>query len=297
MNKPRLLYLLFVALWGVVGCDDDNMTPKALYEPTVIPTDVTKLYETRGDETSDTVWVYVQGGPVLMRDYSLNEKDPDTNEDLYPYFSNQLVVYPIQSHHLNSKIGPATDFTFENAKTESSNTAKIVKMVVDHFESADKTVYVIGHSYGSLVVHEVLARYGSIGRKMISLNGRLDMDNKVVEGFSRGELWTFNEEGETPTLKKSASAQSITDQNMNKLAAGLGFNRYTQELTDADLSNVIFLGAENDTDVGDYTPEAVKFLNGKAEAFLGLGPGSGHGDIFNPLLMMQIYDEYIISVD
>lgn len=283
MNR---LWILAIATIAFAACNKDDV--KSSFVKTVIPTDINKLFESSGNVNSDTVWVFVQGGPTMDREKNLDDKDENKNT-AYPFFTDDYIVYPFQAHHLNSKIATSKEFTFEDAKVESATTAEIVKNVVEHFTSQNKVVYLIGHSYGSFVVNEVLATYGSIARKTISLNGRLDMDEEVWKAFSRGEEYLFDKDGLNPALNPNAD-NSLEEKNMRKLAAGLGFNRYTKRFKDVDLSDAIFIAASDDKYVGDLTHDAVKLLKNKAEFFLEL-KDLGHSDIFNPELM-----EVIISV-
>jgi hypothetical protein len=138
---------------------------------------------------------------------------------------------------------------------------------------------------------DVLARYSQIARKTISLNGRLDMDKVVWEGFSKGENWLFDKEGQNPYFD-SFDEDDYQSQNIKKLAAGLGYNRYTEKLASVDLSDVIFVTGEADPYVGDYTSDALAFTSDEAEGAYSL-PEIGHSDIFIPELMILIHDMII----
>lgn len=289
--RARFTYLASLVFILFSCGKDDAVVP--VYEPTTISSEISDLFETRGNTDSDTVWVFIQGGPVTQRDYTLEETLPNGDE-AYPFITDDLRVYPFQTQHLNMTLATATNFTFENAKVESARSAEIISEVVKHFTSQSKVVYLIGHSYGSFLVNEVLAQYGSIARKTISLNGRLDMDQVVWEGFSEGNEWLFDANGENPFLNSSAS-NAVEDQNMRKIAAGLGFNRYTDRLANADLSDAIFLTSDNDDLVGDFTQEAIDFLTNQAEGLIILQPNFGHGDVFEPQVFRELHDMIIMD--
>lgn len=279
-----------------IRCSKDNTkeetkTTTSSFKATVIPSEIERLYEEKGNNASDTVWVYIQGGPTVERGYDLDDYD-DSGTPLFPFFDDDLRVYPFQAQNLNPEIETAKEFTFEDAKIESSTTVEIVKKVVEHFKNQNKVVYLIGHSYGSFVVNEVLAKYGNIARKTISLNGRLNIEKELWEGFSRGEEWLYDDKGENPRIYSKGNERGILDQNMSKIAAGLGFNRYTEKLKNTDLSDVIFVTSQNDPFVGDFTAEAIEFADQNAETLITLKE-AGHSAIFSPYLMNLLHQSII----
>lgn len=284
MKKNAILPLILLGLF-IFSCKKDKDTKG--FKHTTISSDITTLFESYGDANSDTVWVYVQGGPVTEREYPF-EETYSNGSPLFPDFKDDLRIYPFQAQHLNANISTTENFDFKDAKVESGISSEIVKHIVEHYNGKNKVVYLIGHSFGSFVVNDVLARYGSIARKTISLNGRLDMDDLVWKGFAKGEEWLFNQEGLHPTLNASASS-SVEEKNMRKLAAGLGYNRYTQRFANTDLSDALFLTAEDDPYVGDFTQQAIDLLTLKAEALFVM-PNFGHGDVFQPSVMKEIHD-------
>ncbi len=56
---------------------------------------------------------------------------------------------------------------------------------------------------------------------------------------------------------------SIEDKNMSRIAAGLGYKRYTKLLKHTDLSNVIYAYSKSDEQVGSLSSQEVKFLQSK----------------------------------
>ncbi|MCY4562088.1 MAG: hypothetical protein OXC03_07285 [Flavobacteriaceae bacterium] len=287
--------------------DTDQDNSEDNFSHTVLPDAIEDLFEMKGDIESDTVWVYIQGGAVLDRDYPLNSSnssgcsncDQDEAEVFdYPYFVDDLIVYPFQSQHLNPYIHRESELTFEQAKIESALSAEIIKKVIDHFNTMEKTIYLIGHSYGAFLVNEILSKYGSIARKSISLNGRLDMDQVVVDGFSEGIVWLFDENGQNPyeaKVPEEYASEIKLISNLSKLNAGLGFNRYTEKLAEVDLSDAIFLFSEYDMNVGDFTPEAIKLLKetNPAEHLIILENGT-HETIFADLRETKKLHDLII---
>lgn len=274
--------------------DDSENQMNIQFAHTTVPSDIHDLFEFRGDATKDTVWVFLQGGATDERDYNLNEISRGT--DLFPYFTDDFIVYPFQSQQLNPSLHHHFDLTFEQAKVEASLSVEIAQQVIKHYVDMNKTVYVIGHSYGAFMVHELLAEYSHTARKYISLNGRLDMNEKVWKGFSMGEFYYFDEDGKTLIqLSPEIPADELRfEHNMGRLNAGLGFNRYTEKLAQIDLSNALFLTAEKDRAVGVYTPETIEFLTEKNPAEELITISGGHGQIFEEADRMEELHNLIV---
>ena len=286
----RYILSLFLLTGLLTSCKKDKSTQAFI--PTKIPLNINNLFEFKGDLNSDTVWIYVQGGPVTQRDYAFEELYDD-GSDLYPFIKDDLRVYPYQAQHLNKNIADEINFDFNDAKIESATSSEIVKLIVEHFNKQSKVVYLVGHSFGSFIVNDVLARYGSIARKTISLNGRLEMDDLVWKGFAKGEVWLFNAQGLNPTLNTSATS-TTEEKNMRKLAAGLGYKRFTELYVNTDLSDAIFLSGEDDPYVGDFTQNTKDFLTSRAEELF-IIPNFGHSDVFHPDVMKQLHDIIIVN--
>lgn len=280
------------------GSNDDDSDSQnennAEFVHTTIPSDINDLFEFRGDSTKDTVWVFLQGGATTERDYSLNLKSPQA--DIFPYFTDDFIVYPFQSQHINPSLHDNFDLTFEQAKVESSISVEITQKIVEHYVGMNKTVYVIGHSYGAFMVHELLAVYGGkTARKYISLNGRLDMDEIVWKGFAMGEFYFFDEDGNLVKSTFPIPADEIRyEHNMGRLNAGLGFNRYTEKLADVDLSDAIFVTSEKDHAVGIFTPKSIEFLTDKNPAEKLIILTEGHDQIFDDYEKMKELHDLII---
>ena len=286
---------------------DDDTEVQEEFPVTQIPINIDDLYEYRGEMTSDTVWVFIQGGPSIVRDYTLNDaftamgiskSGEETHEknEYYPQFTDDLVVYPYQSQQINSARFNDYDLTFEQAKEESLITVEITRQVVEEFVNREKVVYLIGHSYGSLVINELLSQHGPIAHKTISLNGRLDMDEEVWKGYSQGDEWKFDSDGLNPYKLKESSDIPRLIVNLNKIAAGLAFNRYSEKLSDVDLSSTIFITANKDEQVGVFNEKEINFLRSKQLAKELIILDGGHSLIFEETdVMKDLYNVITFS--
>jgi hypothetical protein len=69
---------------------------------------------------------------------------------------------------------------------------------------------------------------------------------------------------------------STEEKNMAKLAAGLGFNRYTKRLKAIeDLSKITYIYGTRDEQVGPLSDEEIKFLESK-KVQIGKNDGANH---------------------
>ncbi len=284
--KNYLLSAIAVSLL-FISCKKDSTETTAnednvKYIKSVVPDKIDQLYEFRGDKASDTVWVFLQGGPDFKMNYELESESSDKP---YDYFLDDLRVYPYQIQHLNKSIRSATDFTYEDAIIDTDLSIKITKDVIMHFKNQNKVVYLIGHSYGAFMTQKILADYGNIADKSAVLNCRLNIEKSVREGFKMGKVITYNENGENPTevnLEETAKKEGFSPlEAKNTAIIGapiINFN-FLELLKDADLSKTFFVGAKNDSAVGDWTTEELTFLNKKA-GMVFFGDGD-HSSIFN----------------
>lgn len=264
---------------------DDKKTNQKVFTLTKLPDGVELLFDARGDKDQDTVWVFLQGGPDYKKNFELEAEA--TSKD-YDFFLDDLRVYPIQTQQINESLKTAENFTFEDSRKESELNAKIVKDVVQHFKDQNKVVYLIGHSYGAFLLQKVLADYGNISNGNAVLNCRLNIEDVVWKNFKEGKPVFFDSKGENPTAQeltedllkqqgKSGALQEI--KNISIYGSYIISLRYLDLLKDVDLSKTLFIGAQNDSAVGDWTTEEYQFLQKKA-AKVYFGEGN-HSSIFD----------------
>lgn len=249
---------------------DDKKTNQKVFTPTKLPDGVEQLFDAGGDKDQDTVWVFLQGGPDVKKNFELEAEATDQD---YDFFLDDYRVYPVQTQQLNESLKTAENFSFDDSKKESELNAKIVKDVVQHFKDQQKVVYLIGHSYGAFLLQKVLADYGNIADANAVLNGRLAMEEVVWKNFKDGKFVGFDNKGENPTvqeiteelLKKEGADASLQESKNNSIYGSYMISlRYLDLLKDVDLSKTLFIGAQNDAALGDWTTEEYQFLQKKA---------------------------------
>jgi hypothetical protein len=239
-----------------------------------------KLYK-MGNSESDTVLLIAQGGPITTQ----------LGEELRPALRkldrNKLMAATVaQAQTLDPNRFIKQPITFDEAKVADAKTVAILADMVQWYHDQHKKVYVAGFSFGAFVVQDLLATQGNIADGYLIMVGRLDMPEEVWRVFAEGRMVGF-EDGVTivPVDAEGAGMGGqgeYTDANMAKLAAGLGYKRYTQLLAETPMQNVVYVYGEKDDQVGRLSSEEVAFLQEKGVTII-VSPGK-HMETFEKYL-------------
>lgn len=257
MKNTQLLVLsLFVLLFS--NCKKDNNT-----EPSIDSLDEISQYgNIYGDKTSEVVIINSQGGPTIyMEDEMMEEMIQATGTENVLYFN----VHQAQTQ--NPEKFTTSDITFEQAKSYDLESVANVKKVIDFFRTQKKEkIYVLGISFGAFVVQELIAQHGvEIADAFLIMVGRLDIEEVFWQDFSNGNnaFFEFDENGNS-TIVSIGLGASFEERNMARLAAGLGFNRYTERMHHLpDLSKITYVYGNQDDRVGGLTPTELEFMHQK----------------------------------
>ena len=282
LNKLRFLVsLTAISLFLFSSCSkDDDTTISQPYQATKLPNDVSELFIAEGNVNADTVWIYEQGGPAG----ELDEK----NLKEFPNYENYLRVYVHQILTFNNDLYNK-ELTIEQGETETDLNTEILHKVIQHFKNQGKTVIVIGHSYGAFVVTKYLADKGSfLADKYVIMAGRLDAEKEFYEGVINKKYYYFPD-FITPTLHPTIQPTNNKQEIELFLAGIIGNNRYTQELSNIDLSKVIYSFAYDDDALGRLTKNEKDFLSSKNVQVVEIANG-GHGAMFDSPHNQTIYD-------
>ena len=113
---------------------------------------------------------------------------------------------------------------------------------------------------------------------------------------SRFQMESFEEDG--ITVKEGLEVENImmklllstkTKEKMAvtaKLAAGIGHKRFTELLSDKNLSNVLYIYGTKDENVGSLNTNEIRFLKEKKVSIIKLD--GGHGSMFNSETLSDI---------
>jgi len=276
-NTQTISFILVIVLsFSFSACKkkekkaDDKETPDSTFS---ISKEIKDLIYFKGEESCNTVIVNAQGGP--MTELATTEFD----EILKNVNTKDLLCVNVhQAQTQNPSTFTTSEISFAEAKEFDSVTVENIYKVAKYFKDNNKTVYVLGISFGAFVTQELIAKKGiDVADKYLIMVGRLDINDVFWQGFSQGKGGYF-ENGVTPKLSDQTD---ITDKNMCKLAAGLGFNRYTQVLNKySDLSKVTYIYGKTDDAVGKLTDAEIHFLQSKNVKVIS-GPGTHSQTIDN----------------
>jgi len=251
--------------------DDDNPPPVPVKE---ISQEIKDLIYFKGNEKASVVIINAQGGPdTLLSKYEVDLifEDVDTTD--------LLAVNVHQAQSLNPSILKGNDLTLDQAVTHNAESIETLDRVIKYFKAQERTVYIVGASFGAFVAQEFIAKKGiNVADKYLIMIGRLDINDVMWQAMAEGKIGVFDN-GITPRISPTPE-MDVIERNLNRIAAGLGMNRYTQELNAIeDLSKVTYVYGATDIFVGRLTAEEVAFLESKnANVIQGSG---GHDDTFD----------------
>lgn len=219
-----------------------------------------------GNFKSDIVVVNTQGGPVTkLEDDELKDiiQESKMNDALFVNVHQAQTKEP----HLFIK----TDITFDDAKKYNKSSVERLRKVVDYFKKKNKKVYVLGISFGAFMTQELIASYGiDVANGYLIMVGRLDIEEATWKPFSEGKMTSYKYDNDgNYTIEEDKNKIPVDVRNMARLAAGLGFNRYTEKLKNAnDLSKITYVFGTRDEQVGSLSKTEIKFLaDRKAKIF------------------------------
>ena len=308
-SRKQLLFFIPVISALLFSCssDDDvvkNDSTVVTYDSgeyqkamTKIPDDISKLFSAKGNLESDTVFIFEQGGPEFELYDTFFEVEDDFEVEFKKFFKSFYRVYVHQALTLNGDIlCPMDKPTKAFSRLENQVTIEILDRVIKHFKSKGKTVYVAGHSYGGFIVTKYIADRGNAtADKFLIMASRLNMQTIVTDGFSKCEAYYFKN-GTQPTVDDREDRKDFIEKYLDICPTTLAFagaiasERFTETITQDDLSNVIFVYANDDEQTGDLLPMEEDFLSKKRVKTIEIPAGQeGHGAMFYPPYTEQIH--------
>ncbi len=283
--KHYLMYTktLIVSLLFISCGSDDTETPVGISQ------EIKDLIYFKGDENAPVVLINAQSGP----DTALSTGEVD---EIFQIFdtTDLLAVNVHQAQTLNPSPFEENDITFDQAINFDAESVEMLYKVVKYFKDQGRTVYVLGISFGAFIAQDLIAKKGvDVADNYLIMVGRLDMNAIVWQALSEGRLGYF-ENGITPIVEQEAGAD-VTDRNLDRLAAGLAMNRYTESLTTfEDLSNITYVYGETDQAVGRLTAIEIEFLQSKNVNIIA-GP-EGHDETINDFVIRGFDEAFGIQL-
>jgi hypothetical protein len=272
MNRLNLIIYTFLFI-AFTSCNNDDDNPPA--NPLDEISDIATFH---GNLDGDIVVIVAQGGPsTTLEDGDIKEVIGETETESALWVN----VHQVQTKDPNQFTG--SDITFEQAKQFDLQSTDYLKRVVDFFKNQQgKTVYVIGVSFGSFVVQDLIAAHGvDIADGYLILGNRLDVDDFSWQNHREGQFvsYIYDDNGDyTIELENDPDLDTIEQRNMAKLIAGFAFNRYTERLANnVSLSKVTYIYGSRDEVAGPLSAQELEFLNEKG-ANIGRVEGGAHDD-------------------
>lgn len=236
------------------------------YPETILPQDTTKLWLAEGDPSKQIVTIFLQGGPKDELDFEIRGKSS------WRYLSDYQNYYSTHLHQANTLNADMFryngEFTMDMARKEVDNTSEILYRAIKYFKNRNKTVWVMGHSYGAFIITHYLATRPSLADKYVIISGRIEDPKNVVEAHEKGYNGIYkygidfeSEEDKNFSDYNDAALKYYTGKQ--RIKAAIGEISYIEALKNEDLSNVTYIYNPQDERVGGLTQKELKFLLSK----------------------------------
>jgi len=297
MKIRSLIFIVFLSIvlivLGLILYKSRQLLDLALmsakeYIPTSLPSDTTRLFEYDGYIKSDPVFIYVQGGPG----WKLEDRELSPLL-LIPQSGRHLKVYPYQAQIINQTIFPAKpELTEAQAQREVTVSAEILFRTISYFKNRNRKVYVLCVSHGSQIGLEMLSNKVNIADKIALAVIRLDIESEAIELTKEGKIphYDRNHNLTSSYLLPSFLRIPLLNRKINNMSMlfKVARNRYTKLLKEKDLSNVIYIYANDDEKVGPPTSFEIEFLRSKETNILEFE--GGHDCLRNKKYVEIIFD-------
>jgi len=227
---------------------------------------------------ADTIIIALHGGPT-----------DELYEGSFHYFEeiSTYSVVEVMKYEMLEPILYKEEYTIEEGRAANDTTAALIQKVVEHYNELDKTVVIIGHSWGAIVMGEYLDDYGvDHVHRIIPMEGRINMQLEFVDLLLDGYLATFADDGTTILLTNEQGAFPV---GLMVLGAAAFENRWADSLAHLDLSKMMYTYAENDNNTGALLPEETLFLDETGARTLFI-PDAWHGAVFEDMYLAQIVE-------
>lgn len=254
--KKILLFLILALMAYLTGCNKDF---QLAYQP-IYQNDF-EVYKKLSD--NDTVLLVSQGGPSdeLVTKTEL--------QDLLNYFP-----YTIALVHQSQTKDPSVLYQYYISEDEANHlndlSQEILNRTIEHFKKKGQHVVVFGASFGSFLGLRAIAAQGVKADKYALLIGRVDMDEafwKLYKNKHHG-LFEFKNE-KLLGIKKTKYITEKRMWAMTALQGNIGEPRYTELLSETDLSKLLYLHRLQDRLVGPMQPAEIDFLKNQGAKVVG----------------------------
>ncbi|MEL6306250.1 MAG: hypothetical protein AAFQ20_15890, partial [Bacteroidota bacterium] len=163
------------------------------------------------------------------------------------------------------------EFNEEMAILEADNSTEILHRAIDYWKRRGKTVIVAGTSFTAILIPHYLTTRGNHADKYLMSAGRFDVPVERWKRYFRGVNSRYQQDGKTLAFQDTTRGPNpfrgsyyFKVTKVKQMIKGvLGRYRYTEELQDMDLSNLIVAYATDDTKMGALSPSELEWLKMK----------------------------------
>jgi len=272
------------------------LKPEA-YKPTVIPDDVTKLFQQEGNWGNDIAFVYVQGGPDLQLNIG-----PRDGLHLMPDQENLLKIYPYQAQMLNPEmIASKPILTEEQSAFENAQSVEILDKVISYLIDNNKKVFLIGHSYGASISMEYVHAKQNLAERVVLMGLDLDEDISSWESLKSGEYirWKNGQKPYSVTVFEEIPSQHPSKSSFDRVADNLGVivgtnmaKKYTSLYNEEDFKKIVSVYSTQDEANGRKSKEELAILEQKGTIVVEIE--GDHHDMLTTEFMTDLY-EYLVN--
>ena len=221
-------------------------------------TPVGKPSKSYGNPDADNIIIIAQDGPsIKLEEYLV--------EDIFiqSYLLEREAIHVLQVHQAQTMYPDQFtlfDYSYNDAKIFTIESVEYLVETVSGAKQSGKNVYVAGIGYGAFIVQELLAIQGNVADGYLLTAARMDWEEAAWITLSQGTSIKFVD---GITIQPIFQESNYHTANMNKLAAGLGYNRYTEKLENVSMDNVIFAYGLYDEKMGRLNEDEIDFLKSK----------------------------------
>ena len=242
--------------------------------------DVEDYIVVRTNPLADTVIIALHGGPT--------EKLYPGSFNFFEAISTFSVVEMEQYQHQNPQILSDSTMTLNEGIVYGDTCVALLEKVVNYFNNLNKTVVVMGHSFGAFILGEYIDDYGNEDvHKVIPMGGRLNMNDVMWNAYADGYGGGFSSDGLTPIIPSSLEDPQAWA--TFKLMSGYGYNRWVDSLASSNLANLMYVYGEYDDVVGRLLNNELNLLSNTGASVL-MVPQGNHDSMFATQYMNQVLD-------
>lgn len=273
--------------------------PPTSYQRTELPKEDSGLYLSVGNESADTVLIYLQGGP----DTQLSVRHPYLNV-LINGDNAIRVVYPHQVTTLNPKLLTTHPvLSAKQSQNENTLNVDILEKVLNRMASIHKRVVLAGHSYGASIVLEYLRTRSNLADTVIVMGLDLNEDIESWDKLNPGQYIRW-EQGTIAVIKEvfgwvpdslsiKARFNTVAD-NLTQLVRTNMQNNYLRQIPESVFPRMTAIFASFDEANGRKSDQEIDVLHQKGARVIQV-EGDHHSMLTESLLKQVIAPETIDS--